>query len=133
MTSAAELIAQATQEGKTPAEIQALLRAGFDIESIPVQAIIQALALGLEELLTISVKLFAEAVKLMGADVDAEGMARAYLEGFRISQDATLYDLLHEDDDAVEAEVVEIPGQTTIDEQIAEVEDVRAQSAESLQ
>lgn len=106
MRTSDQIIKAAVEAGKSPAEIQAELREGFSDSDITVNMAIQALALGQEQLLSLIVKLFAEAVKLQGAEVDVERMFQAYLDSFNLAHDAFFYDMLNPQAE-VEGEVVE--------------------------
>jgi hypothetical protein len=123
--TADQIIKEMIEAGQPAGAIQARLREGFDPTNIPIQIIIQSLALNQEELLSVTVKLFAEAVKLVGAEIDADGMFNAYLESLRLAQDAFFYDAMNRVE-PVEAEIVdsphpvEIEGQVDIDEAIAD-------------
>lgn len=104
--TADEIISEGNDAGKTAAQIQAELREGFDATQITTDQAIQSLALGQEELLGLTVKLFGESVKLVGAEVNVGSMFQAYLDSFRLAQDAFFYDLLNPAPE-VEGEVVE--------------------------
>jgi len=111
-----ELITIALADGKTHAEIQAQLQQAWDeTDIIPTEVAIGLLAMNQETLLTISIKLFVQAVELTGAEVDGAAMAQAYIESFRLSQDAYLYDHFHQFDDHPEHE-----GQMSIDDALEE-------------
>lgn len=111
--------------GQPAAAIQAKLREGFNDADISVELAIQSLALGQDELLALQVKLFAEAVKLVGAQVDVDGMVQAYLDSFHLAADAFFYDAVNGliEADVVEGEVAEIPGQIGLEEAFEALEE----------
>lgn len=119
MQPAETIIAKGVAAGRPLSDIQAELRRGYDGKEITGDLAIQALSLVIEETVRLSVNLFNEALKLMGAEVNVEGMANAHIQSLRLSQDAFFYDVLN--DVTYDGEVV-IEGQTTLDEQIEEAD-----------
>lgn len=94
MKTADQIIQEGVAAGRPASDIQAELRRGYENKDITVNMAIQALAIQAEEQVRLMVNLFAEALKLLGAEVNSEGMANAYLESLRLAQDAFFYDVL---------------------------------------
>lgn len=95
MKTAEEIIRETVEAGQPLSHAQALLRRGYDPSQITADLAIQSLAIQQEEIIRLAVGLFAEAIKLMGAEVNAEGMGNAYIESIRLAQDAFFYDVLN--------------------------------------
>ena len=93
MKTAEQIIQEGTAAGRPLSDIQAELRRGFNPKAVSTEAAVQSLALMIEEVVRLQVQMFAEALKLLGAEVNVEGMANAYLASLRLSQDAFFYDV----------------------------------------
>lgn len=114
--TAAEIIQSMRAEGKSAQEIQARLREGLPGE-IPIRLAIVSLSLAQEDLLALVIKLFADVLKVVGLEVDVEGMTQAYLEEFRLAQDAFFHDAAHgEATTEATVEDDQFEGQVTLDE-----------------
>lgn len=100
--TAEQLINEAVAEGKSLEEIQEILRAGINRDEITAGVMISTLAQTDEEIIGIVVNLFSQTMEMLGAQVNPEEMAAAYVKSIRLSQDAFIYDQLNP---AVEGEV----------------------------